>query len=74
MRRAAVAALLLAALALSGCGRQWTHPYIAGPRAEDKRFDTDSATCRAEADRAKESDRARVFEDCMTLQGWEKKD
>ncbi|MES9996178.1 hypothetical protein [Desulfovibrio aminophilus] len=74
MSRTAVAALLLAALALSGCGKEWTHPDIASPREEDQRFETDSATCRDESARAPEADRRRVFEDCLTLLGWEKKD
>ncbi|GAB7022005.1 hypothetical protein [Salidesulfovibrio brasiliensis] len=37
--------LMLAALALSGCGKDWVNPNIADPRKEDQIFQEDSKIC-----------------------------
>lgn len=67
MRRALLFCVLAALLA--GCGPTWTHPNIASPREEDRRFEADSAQCREAAGDFKQG-----YEDCLTRRGWERKD
>ncbi|HBR07216.1 MAG TPA: hypothetical protein DD766_09680 [Desulfovibrio sp.] len=67
MSRALMLCCLLALLA--GCGPTWVNPYIASPREEDERFDSDSAQCREAA-----GDLKQAYEDCLTRRGWERQD
>lgn len=65
---------VLGMLLLGGCAQRWTHPSIAGPREEDRKFEEHSALCTEEAARVPEAQRQALYEDCLTRLGWEKKD
>lgn len=74
IRRMVTGVLLVVALALAGCGQRWTHPYIAGPRDEDKQFEKDSALCEEKVAQVPEAERQAAFENCLIRLGWERKD